>query len=396
MAAYLMQKRGFYYFTRKVPLDLIDLHTSGRIQIALRTKSRKEADMLATALNAELEKKWRQLRAEVSTRKLVRFFKVQQAEQVAVNPLSTKSSETSFQKAAAAYLRERAIGRDQRFTVSTNRTISRYVEVIGNVPLEGSSREHALKFREDMISRGFSPSTMKRHFAILAAVYAFVEYTGAALPKNPFRRIALPQEPNLRRPRRPLTGEEIQVLEERFSNRDDELSRITMLLLHTGMRLSEGLGVLAEECRPIGQDFIIQLAPNELRRLKTASSRRIVPVIGVSACALRSQLALHPTGPVFPKYASQPDMQRVTVSQLLNKRFKVALGSGATVHGLRHAFRDRLRAAEVPSEAIDFLGGWARRGVGASYGDGYSAEQLISYVSRVLPCGCGTGSQRTS
>ena len=389
MAAYLMQKRGFYYFTRKVPLDLIDLHTSGRIQIALRTKSRKEADMLATSLNAELEKKWRQLRAEVSTRQLVRFFKGQEGEQVDA-PLSAKLTETSFAKAAAGYLRERAIGRDQRFTVSTNRTISRYVEVIGNVPLERSSREHALKFREDMISRGFSPSTMKRHFAILAAVYAFVEDTGAALPKNPFRRIALPQEPNLRRPRRPLTGEEIQVLEERFSNRDDELSRITMLLLHTGMRLSEGLGVLAEECRPIGQDFIIQLAPNELRRLKTASSRRIVPVIGVSACALRSQLALHPTGPVFPKYASQPDMQRVTVSQLLNKRFKVALGSGATVHGLRHAFRDRLRAAEVPSEAIDFLGGWARRGVGASYGDGYSAEQLISYVSRILPCGCGT------
>jgi len=101
---------------------------------------------------------------------------------------------------------------------------------------------------------------------------------------------------------------------------------------------------------------------------------------------------LHPTGPVFPKYATQPDMKRVTVSQLLNSRFKVALGSGATVHGLRHAFRDRLRAAEVPSEAVDFLGGWARRGVGASYGDGYSAEQLISYVSRILPCGCGTGS----
>ena len=81
MAAYLMQKRGFYYFTRKVPLDLIDLHTSGRIQIALRTKSRKEAEMLATILNAELEKKWRQLRAEVSTRQLVRFFKGQEVEE---------------------------------------------------------------------------------------------------------------------------------------------------------------------------------------------------------------------------------------------------------------------------------------------------------------------------
>ena len=390
MAAYLMQKRGFYYFTRKVPLDLIDLHTSGRIQIALRTKSRKEADMLATFLNAELEKKWSQLRAEDSTRQLARFFKREQTEQVTVELSSTESTETSFTKAAAEYLRDRAIGRDQRFTVSTNRTVSRYVEVTDNVPLERTSREHALRFREDMTNRGFSPATMKRHFAILAAIYAFIEDTGAALPKNPFRRIALPQEPNLRRPRRPLTGVELQVLEERFFSRDDELSRITMLLLHTGMRLSEGLGVLAGDCSAVGQNFIIRLAPNELRRLKTASSRRIVPVVGASAQALKNQLTLHPTGPLFPKYATKPDMQRVTVSQLLNKRFKVALGSGATVHGLRHSFRDRLRAAEVPSEAIDFLGGWARRGVGASYGDGYSAEQLIAYVSRVLPCDCGT------
>lgn len=390
MAAYLMQKRGFYYFTRKVPLDLIDLHTSGRIQIALRTKSRNEADMLATYLNVELEKKWRHLRAEVSTKQLERFFKGDEAEALAVEPLRAKSTETPFNKAAAEYLRDRAIGRDWRFTAATNRTVSRYVEVAGNVPLERTSREHALKFREDMIRRGFSPSTMRRHFAILAAVYTFVEDTGVALPKNPFRRIALPQEPNLRRPRRPLTGEEIQVLEERFSNRDDELSRLTMLLLHTGMRLSEGLGVLAEECRPVGRNFVIQLAPNELRRLKTASSRRVVPVLGASACALRNQLTLHPTGPVFPKYATQPDMQRAAVSQVLNKRFKVALGSGATVHGLRHAFRDRLRAAEVPSEAVDFLGGWARKGVGASYGHGYSTEQLIGYVSRILPCGCGT------
>ena len=390
MAAYLMQKRGFYYFTRKVPLDLIDLHTSGRIQIALRTKSRKEADMLATFLNAELEKKWTQLRAEESTRQLARFFKREQAEQVTVELSSTESTETSFKKAAAEYLRDRAIGRDQRFTVSTNRTVSRFVEVTDNVPLERTCREHALRFREDMINRGFSPATMKRHFAILAAIYAFIEDTGAALPKNPFRRIALPQEPNLRRPRRPLTGTELQVLEERFLSRDDELSRITMLLLHTGMRLSEGLGVLAGDCSAVGQNFIIRLAPNELRRLKTASSRRTVPVVGASAQALKNQLTLHPTGPLFPKYATKPDMQRVTVSQLLNKRFKVALGSGATVHGLRHSFRDRLRAAEVPSEAIDFLGGWARRGVGASYGDGYSAEQLIAYVSRVLPCDCGT------
>jgi len=392
MTAYLMQKRGFYYFTRKVPADLIEFHTSERIQIALRTKSKKEAGMMVGRLNAELEDKWRQLRLERTSKQLSRFFKHQEPKQLVNDPTLTKLTETSFEQAAAEYLKDRSIGRDQRFSASTNRTVSRYVKVTENVPLEKTTRDHALRFREDMIRRGFSPSTMKRHLAILAAVYAFTEDTGIALPRNPFRRIALPQEPNLRRPRRPLTETEIGVLEKRFSTRDDELSRLTILLLHTGMRLSECLGVLAEECSASGRDFVIHLIPNDLRRLKTASSRRRVPVVGASACALRSQLALHPSGPLFPNYATQPDMKRVTVSHLLNKRFKAALGSGVTVHGLRHAFRDRLRAAEVPSEAIDFLGGWARRGVGAAYGEGYSAEQLISYVSRILQTSQGTSS----
>ena len=389
MPAYLMKKRGHYYFTRKVPSDLIEHHTVDRIQIALRTKSDKEAGLLAARLNADLESKWRQLRVETTSKQLSRFFRYQEPTEVLPERLVSGTTETSFKQAAAEYLRERSIGRDPRFIVSTHRTVSRYLEVNGDIPLENTARDHALKFREDMTRRGFSPSTMKRHFAILAAVYAFTEDTGVTLPKNPFRRIALPQEPMQRRPRRPLTEIEIGVLEERFSNRDDELSRITMVLLHTGMRLSECLGVLAEECRSVGKNYVIHLAPNELRRLKTASSRRTVPVLGASARALRLQLMLHTSGPLFPKYATKPDMQRVTVSHLLNKRFKAALGPGATVHGLRHAFRDRLRASEVPSEALDFLGGWARRGVGASYGYGYSKEQLISYVSRILLEGCG-------
>ena len=36
----------------------------------------------------------------------------------------------------------------------------------------------------------------------------------------------------------------------------------------------------------------------------------------------------------------------------------------------RHTFRDRLGAVECPLELIDQIGGWARSGVGDSYGEG--------------------------
>ena len=46
------------------------------------------------------------------------------------------------------------------------------------------------------------------------------------------------------------------------------------------------------------------------------------------------------------------------------------------LHGLRHSFRDRLRAVDAPIEMIDRLGGWSLNTVGQGYGDGYQLEQM--------------------
>ena len=53
--------------------------------------------------------------------------------------------------------------------------------------------------------------------------------------------------------------------------------------------------------------------------------------------------------------------------------------AGATVHGIRHAFRDRLRAVEAPVDLIDQLGGWSHKSIGQSYGAGYELQ-----IARIL------------
>ena len=50
------------------------------------------------------------------------------------------------------------------------------------------------------------------------------------------------------------------------------------------------------------------------------------------------------------------------------------------IHGLRHTFRDRLRAVEAPLDMIDQLGGWSLQSVGQGYGDGYSIEKLSEWM----------------
>ena len=57
--------------------------------------------------------------------------------------------------------------------------------------------------------------------------------------------------------------------------------------------------------------------------------------------------------------------------------------AGATVHGIRHAFRDRLRAVEAPVDLIDQLGGWSAKSVGIGYGDGYDMRTAHHHISHI-------------
>jgi len=59
------------------------------------------------------------------------------------------------------------------------------------------------------------------------------------------------------------------------------------------------------------------------------------------------------------------------------------VGSDAVIHGLRHSFRDRLRATEAPTEVIDQLGGWSLKTVGQGYGDGYQLDLLSNWMQKI-------------
>ena len=72
-----------------------------------------------------------------------------------------------------------------------------------------------------------------------------------------------------------------------------------------------------------------------------------------------------------------------SASAALNNGIKTIAGSNDVVHGLRHSFRDRLRAVEAPTDMIDQLGGWALKSVGQGYGDGYDLEFLVRYLHRL-------------
>ena len=57
-STYIYQKRGFYYFSRRVPKDVQPLHGKQRIVLALNTRSRAKALKYSQVICQRLDERW--------------------------------------------------------------------------------------------------------------------------------------------------------------------------------------------------------------------------------------------------------------------------------------------------------------------------------------------------
>ena len=157
------------------------------------------------------------------------------------------------------------------------------------------------------------------------------------------------------------------------------------LIADTGMRLAEGAGLLRSDF--IIKDCIqcVNIKPHSWRSLKTASSERIIPLVG-SAKWAAEQILAHPAKSqfAFPIYNDGVRTNANSASAALNKWLKLRIGKEYSVHSFRHSMRDRLRAVECPSEIIDQIGGWLSLGVGNNYGLGYPQQAAEKWLTNVI------------
>ncbi len=63
-STYLYQKRGFYYFSRRVPKELQHCHAKQRIVLALNTSSRAKALRYSQVICQRLDEKWLPMRLD--------------------------------------------------------------------------------------------------------------------------------------------------------------------------------------------------------------------------------------------------------------------------------------------------------------------------------------------
>ena len=371
---YTYRKDGVYYFSKAVPKDLLDLYCKPRIVKCLGTRSPQSAQFVAKAMLAKLEDYWlgvRLKRMEVPAAELL------------LHSRSAYSSELPLMSDALdAYVKIKGPDKSKLFAPHAKRNVSYLIECLGDRPLDCYNGHDAGKFRDWLVEKGLGRSSQQRIFSVVKAIVNFNIREFGLNCRNAFSGVYLPSE--TAKKRQPISLTRIKKLQEECLRLDDDIRWLVALISDTGMRLSEAVGLRQQDLKLDHEVPHVALAPYTTRRLKTDSSERVIPLVGASLWAANRIHESTNSEYCFPRYCSDSVCNSNSASAAINKWIKTIAGPDAVIHGLRHSFRDRLRAVEAPVDLIDQLGGWSLQSVGQGYGDGYSLTVTIGWMTRIL------------
>ena len=365
------RKGRIFYFRRKIPSDLRCHYKRPVFVQSLRTTSRSSAQKAATILSARLDEQWLMLRIKHNQSPASQLLV--EAEHKSELPLISEVLER--------YLDTKGHGKAELFFVHAKRNIGYVISALGNKSIDLYSKTDAVEFRNWLIKRGLQSSSIQRIFSSVKAILNFAINEFGYGFSNAFTGVYIAPDEEKEK-RRPLTANELKRLSAACRRENDDLRHLLAMLLDTGMRLSEAAGLHVADIH-IDHEFpYVEVRPNKARRLKTSNSKRIIPLVGDSLWAAQ-QVTATQQNYCFPRYARDGYCNGNSASAALGKWMKNHCEAGATVHGIRHAFRDRLRAVEAPVDLIDQLGGWSVKSVGMSYGDGYDIWTAHHHMSHI-------------
>ena len=372
-ANHVLLRNETYYFLKRVPYDLKDYYSVKRLCFSLKTKSYSSALRLTKSVLQRLDDYWLGIRLQKMDIPAIHLVKAND---------NVDDSSPLISDALDLYLKLKGEGKDKTFIRTANRNIEYIIKVLGNKSIRLYSSSDASKFRDWLMEQGMSNSTLKRVFSSVKAIINLSINEYGLDITNPFSKAYLPSIENEIRESIPL--EDIRVIQTESKKEDDELRWLLLLLSDSGMRLSEALGLSKDDINLNSNLPHVKLIPHKWRRLKTRNSERCIPLIGASLWASKKILE-HQNNSVyaFPRYTSVDNCNANSASAALNKWLKSKLTNDYVVHGLRHSFRDRLRAIECPSEIIDQLGGWSLRSIGQGYGKGYELSVLSKWMNKI-------------
>ena len=374
---YLTTKRDVFYYTRRVPQSLKAQFQSPRFVKCLHTKSQDKADRLSIELSSRLENIWDRMRLEVLD------FKSPEPKSVVfgTNCISARN-DFLISDGFDLYLRLKGTAKTDNFRKCTERNQRYLTACLGNVAIEDLSPRDGADFRDYLLAKGLSSSSVRRVFSTVKAVINLCISEHGLHLSNPFRGVFIPKD-DLETKRQPIPLSDIRNVQDECCEHDDDQRWLIALISDSGMRLSEACGLLVDDIKLDAEIPYLDIKPHPWRRLKTKGSARQVPLVGSSLWAAQRVVTNASGEFAFPRYCNDTAVKANSASGSLNKWLSKRVPEGCVVHSFRHSFRDRLRAAQCPSDIIDALGGWSTAGIGSNYGNGFRLEQKFRWAVKI-------------
>lgn len=369
------RRDGIYYFSRAVPTDLKAHYTQSRLVRSLRTRSAIKARQAAQMMTSRLDEYWLDLRL----RNTSPLF----AEKISTEGKLPSSIAPTISEAKELYIQVKGTNKSRAFSLSANRIVRYLISCHGNKPVTDYKSTDAAQFRDWLAKRRLSKSSIHRAFSVIKAIVNLAISELGLECRNVFSGIYLPEVDDAKK-RLSVKGGTLKKIQAECMRQDDELRWLLGIISDTGMRLAEAAGLTIDDLVLDSAVPHVIVRKHQHRPLKTESSERLIPLVGVSLWAAERVKRNTKGMFCFPRYNTKSITNSNSASAALNKWLKSLTQDDAVIHGLRHGMRDRLRAVETPLEMIDQIGGWSGKTVGQGYGDGYELSQCQKWMLKAV------------
>lgn len=242
--------------------------------------------------------------------------------------------------------------------------VNAFISVIGDINIEDITRDHAKTFFQhwakqvagtDGTGVKKSASLGKRRMGDMSILFKrYFVHLGSERP-NPFDALTFNQKFKKRRLPFPIEWVRDVIMKPgALAGMNIDARHMVLISIETGARPIELRYLNADRIKLDDKvpHILVEPSfdPDEPHEVKTVSSVRRIPLVGVALAAMK----LHPDG--FPRYRETGNTLSQTVNKFL-KENKLQPTGKETLYGFRHTFEDRMKEARIDDELRKILMG---------------------------------------
>ena len=302
----------------------------------------------------------------------------------------TQAFETYCEKIEMAGMLGKSESQKRDWRKIKQRSVKNFIELHGDMPMDKISRSEARAFYnwwgERLLPNGNEkarrPNTANRDLGNLRKLFRkYWEYEGEEHRDNPFRNLNFAETKGTDVPHFEddwVRGKMLTPMV--FEGLNPSAILIVYSLIETGCRPSEIMNILPENIVINHEVPHIRIRRQNNRQLKTESSVRDIPLVGVSLEAMK----LAPNG--FARYHDKGNLLSVSLLKAFRTR-KLFPTEQHRIYSFRHSFEKRMLEAGLDYDLRCLLMG--HKNTRPQYGDGgslsYRRNELLKICHPVSP-----------